>query len=167
MNILHPSVGKGQTSVLIILDLCSQSSALKLFESFLERYAQWAVTGNCTSTAGILKLCGQLQKPRTVEMTFTPNITLFTQLLCDTSTPPYPCFIWTVSSLATDDWHLFVYPEPSTIKDFVGSPLYNLTNTLSICRVSKVSILLQIIFNSYMEKLAETELNLVPTICRK
>ena len=103
-------------------------------------------------------------------MTFIPNITLLTQLLSDTSTPPYPCFIWTVRSLATDDRHFFVYPAPCTIKDSVGSPLHNLTNSLSknsICGVSKVSILPQFIFNSYMEQQAETVLNQVPAICRQ
>jgi len=89
MNILHPSVGKGQTSAPILLDLRSESSALKLFESFLERYAQSA-TGNWTSTIGLLKLCGQLQQPRIMEMTFIPNTMLFTHF-CLTPLPrPVP-----------------------------------------------------------------------------
>lgn len=123
-----------------------------------------------TSTNGFLKPCWQSQKPRTVEMTFIPNITLFTQLLSHTSTPPYPCFIWTVSSLATDDRHLFVYPAPSTNKDFGGSPLHNLKNTLSnnaIFGVSKLFISPQFIFSICIEQQAETALNQVLAICRQ
>lgn len=104
-----------------------------------------------------------------MEITFIPNITLFTQLLSHTSTPPYPCFFWTVSSLATDDRHIFVYPASSTNKDFGGSPLHNLKNILknnAICEISKLVIFPQFIFNIYIEQQAETVLNQVLAIYR-